>query len=75
VESEGEEYTQVAVQKEVQGPGPTEFGVFWLVPNHSYEVEVEIQGAQAYTETVEASELGPGETFWLNGDLPIVMTP
>jgi hypothetical protein len=57
------------------GSRPLPFTIYWLVSGVSYEVEIEVEGRLPYTETVAASDLGPGETFVLNGGLPIELSP
>ena len=38
-ESNQEEYTRVVVPK--SGTDPTEFNIFWIVPNQSYTIEID----------------------------------
>ena len=74
VEFEGVEYTRVVVQKP-ESTDPVPFTIFWLVPNQSYHVEVAVEGFVPYEEDVGVEDLGPGETFNLNGDEPITLSP
>jgi len=71
---ETEPYTSVVVEK-APSVDPVPFTIYWLVPSVSYDVEIEVEGRLPYTETVDASDLGPGETFVLNGGLPIELSP
>ena len=72
VESDDAEYTRVVVKKP-ESMDPVPFTIFWLVPNQSYDVEVAVEGFLPYEEAV--GDLGPGETFTLNGDEPITLSP
>jgi len=67
-----EEYTRVTVTKS-PGTNPTEFSIFWLVPNENYIVEIDFNGAEPPERTlsVEASKLAPGLTCELNTGNPI----
>lgn len=67
-------YTTVVVEK-LSGVDPVPFTIYWVVSGVSYEVEIAVAGFQPFTETVNASELEPGETFVLNGGLPIELSP
>ena len=64
-----EEYTRLTVQK--GNSLVTEFSVFWLVPNQSYIVQIEVGGVQIYVEPLSASQMAPGTTVPLHSDLPI----
>lgn len=69
-----EEYTDVEVSK--SDTDPTEFSIYWLVPNRDYKVEIDFDpdegdGAE-YDEDVNADDLEPGEIFELNNGDPIV---
>ncbi len=68
--TQGDEvYTSLVVTK---GPsGPTAFSIFWLVPNQTYVVAVQIGNITVYSETVQASSLPAGAVFQLNGGNPI----
>ncbi|MEX1350224.1 MAG: hypothetical protein AB1Z31_21095 [Desulfobacterales bacterium] len=51
---------------------PTEFSIFWLVPNKSYEVQIDLEIDtdnidDECNETVNDTYLGPGDTYDLNG--------
>jgi len=62
----GEEYTKLVVTKadDVQ---PTEFSIFWLVPNNSYTVAIEVNGVEGLPLPVTTGYLKPGEVFSLIG--------
>lgn len=66
-----EEYTKVEVSKS-DTEDPTEFSIYWLVPNEDYIVEIDfdpdIEGPE-YDEDV--LDLKPGEVFELNEGNPI----
>ncbi len=64
-----EEYTRLSVFKGATDPTP--FNVFWLVPNQSYMVQIEIGGVQVYMEALNATAMTPGATVSLNGGSPI----
>ncbi len=63
------EYTRIVVTKAASGP--TSFSVFWLVPNQSYIVEIEIGGSIVYTQAVPSTSLPSGAVFALNSGNPI----
>jgi hypothetical protein len=64
-----EEYTRLVLDK---GPAdPTTFSVFWLDPDQSYIVEVQIAGVTVYTEAVANTTLSPAAVFPLNSGNPI----
>ncbi len=65
----GEPYTSLVVTKGTSGP--TSFSIFWLVPNQTYTVEVQIGGSTVYSETVAGSSLPAGAVFALNNGNPI----
>ena len=67
-----EEYTRVTVTK-APGKNPTEFNIFWLVPNEDYIVEIDFDAAEPPERELQvgASQLPPGSTYELNGDNPI----
>jgi hypothetical protein len=63
------EYTRLVVDKGSSDPTP--FSIYWLVPNQSYIVQVQIGGSIVYTEAVPASSLPPAAVFALNSGNPI----
>ncbi len=64
-----EEYTRLVVTK---GPsGPTSFSIFWLVPEQSYIVQVQIGGSIVYTQAIAGSSLPAAAVFPLNSGNPI----
>jgi hypothetical protein len=63
------EYTRLLVDKGSSGPTP--FSIYWLVPNQSYIVQVQIGGGIVYTEAVPAASLPPAAVFAINGGNPI----
>jgi Domain of unknown function (DUF4382) len=71
-----EEYTRIAVSKS-NFENPTEFGIYWLVPNQSYNIEIDIDpdsgNGPEYSEDVARGNLGPGAIFELNSGNPIVV--
>jgi len=64
VTHDDEEYTKLLVTK-ADPDDPTEFRIFWLVPNNAYTVEVD--GTIHYDEDVAATDLEPGEVYTLLG--------
>ncbi len=64
-----EEYTRIVVAKGQSGPTP--FSVYWLVPNQSYVVEVQIQGITVYSQAVTKTALPAGAVYTLNNGNPI----
>jgi hypothetical protein len=66
-----ETYTKVRVtrQTEIEGD-PTEFCIFWLVPEENYTVQIH-NGSAPFEESVPAGSLEPGETFYLYDGNPI----
>ena len=68
VTHDGEEYTKLLVT-ETDPTGPTEFRIFWLVPNNAYTVEV--NDRTYYEEEVASTDLEPGEVYTLNSGSPI----
>lgn len=70
VTHDGEEYTKLLVTKD-PSEDPTEFRIFWLVPDNEYTVEVEVDGTTALDEDVAATDLEPGEVYTLNSGSPI----
>ena len=69
-----EEYTRIAVSKSNLG-SPTDFSIYWLVPNQSYNIEVDVDpdsgNGSEYSEDVSSGTLKPGTTFELNSGNPI----
>jgi len=62
-ETNGETYTQVKVTKE-SDTEPTDFCIYWMVPNETYLVEVDVDrdGVTDFTpRTVDGTDLEPGE--------------
>jgi hypothetical protein len=74
-ESNGEEYTRVVVPTSAtpETPETTEFSIFWIVPDQSYTVQIDIDedGTPDCSESVEADDLSEGAVFELNGGNPI----
>ena len=64
-----EEYTRLAVDKGTTGP--TAFSIYWLVPNQSYVVEVQVGGSIVYSEAVPGTGLPAGTVFPLNSGNPV----
>ena len=65
-----EEFTKVKVSKSTDQT-PTEFSIFWLVPNKSYEVQIDLDietdnPDDECTETVNEIDLEPGVIYDLN---------
>jgi hypothetical protein len=75
-QSNEEEFTKLEVAKE-SDTDPTPFSIYWLVPNESYTVKIDLNhdtetiDADCY-ETVYGNDLEPGETYDLNGGNPII---
>jgi hypothetical protein len=72
-ESNQEEYTIVEVS-ESDTEDPTEFSIFWLVPNQSYTVKIDLNQQDDTIdcdEFVEDIDLPEGAVFELNGGNPI----
>lgn len=64
-----EEYTRLVVAK---GPsGPTPFSIFWLVPDQSYIVQVQIGGSTVFTGAIAKTSLPAAAVFPLNGGNPM----
>lgn len=75
-ENNGEEFTRVEVTKE-SNDDPTEFSIYWLVPNESYTVQIDLDKDtdnidDECHETVNGIDLGPGETYELTGGHAII---
>jgi hypothetical protein len=64
-----EEYTRLQVPK--GAADPTLFSIYWLVPDLSYIVEVQIAGVTVYTESVANTSLPPAAVYPLNSGNPI----
>jgi hypothetical protein len=76
-DSDSSTYTVVTVARDSETDS-AQFCIFWLaplVPNDTYTVQIEQDGAAEYTEDVSAANLGPGDTFYLNGDSDILLPP
>ncbi len=74
-ESNQEEYTQVEVPKS-DTDDLTDFSIFWLVPNESYTVEIDLDqddsiDCNEFVQFVEDVDLEAGVVFKLNGGDPI----
>lgn len=63
-----EEYTRLLVDKSTSGPAP--FSIFWLVPNQSYIVQIQMGSKILYTEIVRGTSLPTAATFPLNNGTP-----
>ncbi len=59
-ESNGEEYTRVEIPKSTT-PDPTEFSIFWIVPNQEYSVKIDINQDTIIDCEVDVDSLLPGE--------------
>jgi hypothetical protein len=74
LDEENEEFTRLEVAKE-SATDPTPFSIFWLVPNKSYKVQIDLVKD---TETIDNDchetvyDLEPGETYELNKGIPII---
>jgi hypothetical protein len=71
-ESNQEEYTQVEVPKS-NTPDPTVFSIFWIVPDKSYTVQIDLDQDDSIDceEFVENIDVPEGAVFELNGGDPI----
>jgi uncharacterized protein DUF4382 len=68
---EYEEYTVLEVASE-SASEPTEFSIYWLVPDNTYKVEIDFDtDGFDYDEVVDADDLEPGEIWNLNNNNPI----
>jgi hypothetical protein len=69
-----EEYTIVEVSQ--SDTDPTEFSIFWIVPDESYTVEIDLDQNDStdydYEEFVQEIDLPEGAEFELNGGNPIL---
>jgi hypothetical protein len=63
------EYTRLVVAKGASDP--TLFSIYWLLPDLSYIVDVQIAGVTVYSEAVANTSLPPAAVFPLNGGNPI----
>ncbi|NIS69965.1 MAG: DUF4382 domain-containing protein [Proteobacteria bacterium] len=57
---EDEVYTTVVTEEESD---PTDFSIFWLVPEKGYHVDIKVDGTVIYEEFVPSSELSVGAIF------------
>ena len=64
-----EEYTRLLVTKGAYDP--TAFTIYWLVPDQSYFVEVQVAGVTVFTEAVPNTSLPPATVYHLNSGIPI----
>ena len=71
-ESNQEEYTRVEVPKSATDD-PTEFSIFWIIPNKSYTVEIDLDQDDVIDcdEFAEDTDLEEGAVFELNEGNPI----
>jgi hypothetical protein len=69
----GEKYTEVEVS-ESGTEDPTEFSIFWMVPDESYTVYIDLDqdGSTDYEQFVEDADLPEGAEFELNEGDPIL---
>jgi hypothetical protein len=63
------EHTRLVVAKGASDPAL--FSIYWLLPNQSYIVEVQIAGVTVYSEAVANASLSPAAVFPLNSGNPI----
>jgi hypothetical protein len=55
-----------------KGPSsPAPFSIYWLVPDQSYIVEVQVGGGTVYSEAVPAAGLPAATVYSLNSGNPI----
>jgi hypothetical protein len=59
-----EEYTRLVVARGLLEPTP--FSIYWLVPNQSYIVEVQIGGSTVYSQAIAGNSLPPAAVYPLN---------
>ena len=71
-ESTGEEYTRVEIPESTTTE-TTEFSIFWIVPEQSYTVQIDLDQDDATdcNESVESVDLLEGAVFELNEENPI----
>jgi len=71
-----EEYTRIVVSQS-KFENLTVFSIYWLIPNQSYSIEVDVdpdsQNGPEYSEDITSGNLAPGTTFALNNGNPIVV--
>lgn len=75
LDSNGQVYTKVEVEKST-AVDPTEFSIFWLVPNQSYTVEIDFDqngtiDCNEFTEVVPL--LYEGDEYILNGEEVVIL--
>jgi len=73
--SNQEKYTEVVVEK--SDTDPTEFSIFWIVPNQAYRVEIDLDQSDPvdpldWCEDVDSGSVPEGAVFMLNRGNPIV---
>ena len=70
--SNQEEFTRVVVEKSVTDP--TEFSIFWIVPNQAYRVVIDLDQDDTFDwcKDVDSGSVPEGGEFMLNGGIPIV---
>jgi len=64
-----EEYTRLVVIK--GNSEPTPFSIYWLVPDQSYIVEVQIGSSIVYSEAIAGTSLQAAAVYSLNSSKPI----
>jgi len=64
-----EEYTRLIVTKGTTDP--TAFSIYWLVPDQTYIMDVQIAGISVYSEVVAGASLPAAAVFPLNSGNPI----
>ena len=71
-DSNQEEYTRIEVPQS-DTEDPTAFKIFWLVPDQSYTVEIDLDQDDSIdcSEFVENIDVPEGAVFELNGGNPI----
>jgi hypothetical protein len=67
-----ETYTEVTVTRD-SDTDSAQFCIYWLVPDEDYTVQIDEDGFDPpeFEEQVSDADLGPGDTFDLNGGLDI----
>jgi hypothetical protein len=75
-QSNGEEFTRLEVPRS-NTEDPTTFSIYWLVPNESYTVQIDLNRDggtidKDCEEFVDNLDLKEGEVFYLNEGQPIV---
>jgi len=74
-----ETYTQLEVSRyETQEQDPTDFSIYWLIPNKFYKVEIDFDTSADpvdFTEEIDPNDpnidIGPGAIYLLNGGILI----